>query len=175
VEFISTFFATDLHSNEGPQSDSHRNRHVSLHELASLRAVPWLRRLVAGLSARRPGFDPGSAMWDLWWTKWHWDMGFPQYFSVPLSISIRRCSINRKNEKSLIIIITGLHNKPQGCGASVASAAGPSKKKTYNQNFPDLLYRPHQHNFILIYSLHVFSVDIHWTYHPIRLDCVNIH
>jgi hypothetical protein len=24
-----------------------------------------------------------------------------------------------------IIIITGLHNKPQGCGASVASAAGP--------------------------------------------------
>jgi hypothetical protein len=23
-------------------------------------AVPWLRRLVAGLSPRRPGFDPGS-------------------------------------------------------------------------------------------------------------------
>jgi hypothetical protein len=22
--------------------------------------VPWLRRLVAGLSPRRPGFDPGS-------------------------------------------------------------------------------------------------------------------
>jgi hypothetical protein len=30
--------------------------------------------------------------------------------------------------KKLIIII-GLHNKPQGCGASVASAAGPFKKK----------------------------------------------
>jgi hypothetical protein len=27
------------------------------------------------------------------------------------------------------IFITGLHNKPQGCGASVASAAGPFKKK----------------------------------------------
>jgi hypothetical protein len=26
-------------------------------------------------------------------------------------------------------IITGLHNKPQGCGASVASAAGPFIKK----------------------------------------------
>jgi hypothetical protein len=25
-------------------------------------AVPWLRRLVAGLSLRRPGFDPGSAV-----------------------------------------------------------------------------------------------------------------
>jgi hypothetical protein len=31
----------------------------------------------------------------------------------------------------IIIIITGLHKKPQGCGASVASAAGPftTKKK----------------------------------------------
>jgi hypothetical protein len=27
--------------------------------------------------------------------------------------------------KKLIIFITGLHNKPQGCGASVESAAGP--------------------------------------------------
>jgi hypothetical protein len=32
--------------------------------------------------------------------------------------------------KKLIIFITGLHNKPQGCGASVASAAGPFTKKT---------------------------------------------
>jgi hypothetical protein len=31
----------------------------------------------------------------------------------------------------LIIFITGLHNKPQGCGASVAAAAGPfTTKKT---------------------------------------------
>jgi hypothetical protein len=31
--------------------------------------------------------------------------------------------------KKLITFITGLHNKPQGCGASVASAAGPFTKK----------------------------------------------
>jgi hypothetical protein len=31
-------------------------------------------------------------------------------------------------KKKLIIFITGLHNKPQGCGASVASAAGPLTK-----------------------------------------------
>jgi hypothetical protein len=31
--------------------------------------------------------------------------------------------------KKLIIFITGLHNKPQGCGASVASAAGPFSTK----------------------------------------------
>jgi hypothetical protein len=30
--------------------------------------------------------------------------------------------------KKLIIFITGLHNTSQGCGASVASAAGPFKK-----------------------------------------------
>jgi hypothetical protein len=37
-----------------------------------------------------------------------------------------------KGQKIIIFIfITGLHNKPQGCGASVASAAGPftTKKK----------------------------------------------
>jgi hypothetical protein len=28
-----------------------------------------------------------------------------------------------EKRKKLVIFITGLHNKPQGCGASVASAA----------------------------------------------------
>jgi hypothetical protein len=55
--------------------------------------------------------------------------GFPpEYCGFVLPISIHRCSITRKNEKTLIFI-TGLHNKPQGCGASVASAAGPLKKE----------------------------------------------
>jgi hypothetical protein len=31
--------------------------------------------------------------------------------------------------KKRIFFITGLHNKPQGCGTSVASAAGPFKKE----------------------------------------------
>jgi hypothetical protein len=36
-----------------------------------------------------------------------------------------------EKRKKLIIFITGLHNKPQGSGASVASAAGLlTKKKT---------------------------------------------
>jgi hypothetical protein len=65
-------------------------------------------------------------MCDLWWTKWHWDRFLPEYFGFPLSISFHRYSITWKNEKK-IIFITGLHNKPQGCGASVASAAGPLK------------------------------------------------
>jgi hypothetical protein len=64
-------------------------------------------------------------MRDLWWTKCHWDRFFPEYFGFPLSISLHLCCITRKDEKKLIIFITGLHNKPQGCGASVAHAAGP--------------------------------------------------
>jgi hypothetical protein len=67
-------------------------------------------------------------MWDLWWTKWHWDRFFTEYFGFPQSISFHWCSITWKNEKKLIIFITGLHNKPQGCGASVACAAGPFTK-----------------------------------------------
>jgi hypothetical protein len=37
-----------------------------------------------------------------------------------------------EKQKNLIIFITVLHNKPQGCGASVAPAAGPftTKKKS---------------------------------------------
>jgi hypothetical protein len=51
----------------------------------------------------------------------------PEYFGFSQSISFYRCSITWKNEKKkkLIIFITGLHNKTQGCGASVASAVGP--------------------------------------------------
>jgi hypothetical protein len=35
----------------------------------------------------------------------------------------------KEKRKKLISFITGLHNKPQGCGASVASAAGPLTTK----------------------------------------------
>jgi hypothetical protein len=104
----------------------------------TMRAVPWLRRLVAGLSPRRSGLILGQSMWDLWWTKWHWDRFLPEYFGFPLSISFHRWSISWKNEKLIIfltIFIAGLHNEPQGCGASVASTAGPftPKKKQDNE------------------------------------------
>jgi hypothetical protein len=58
----------------------------------------------------------GQFMWDLWWTKWHWDRFFPEYFGFFLSISFHQCSITWKNKKKLIIFlfifIIGLHNKP---------------------------------------------------------------
>jgi hypothetical protein len=43
----------------------------------------------------------GEFMWDLWWTNWHWDMFFSEYFGFPLSISFHRCSISWKKEKEL--------------------------------------------------------------------------
>jgi hypothetical protein len=83
---------------------------------------------------------PGQSMWDLWWTKWHWDRFFPEYFGVPLSVSFHWCSVTRENEKK-IIFITGLHSKPQGCGASVASAAGLfTTKETYYKYLLTLVY-----------------------------------
>jgi hypothetical protein len=59
--------------------------------------------------------------------------GFTPSTSVfPCQFHSTGAPLHGKTEK-LIIFITGLHNKPQGCGASVASAAGPftTKKKGY--------------------------------------------
>jgi hypothetical protein len=82
-----------------------------------------------------PGSISGQSMWDLWWTKWHWDRFSPRVlrFSpvnfIPLVLHY------------LEIFITGLHNKHQGCGASVASAVGPyTRKKTSEGTTRELGY-----------------------------------
>jgi hypothetical protein len=54
-------------------------------------------------------------------------------FSPSTSVFLRQfystgAPVHGKTKKP-IIFITGLHNKRQGCGASVASAAGPLIKK----------------------------------------------
>jgi hypothetical protein len=46
-------------------------------------------------------------MWDLWWTKWHWDRISPEYFGFPLSISFYWYSIIRKTGRKIIIFISG--------------------------------------------------------------------
>jgi hypothetical protein len=73
-------------------------------------------------------------MWDLWWTKWHWDRFFPNTSIFPCQFHSTGGPLHGKTKK-LIIFITGLHNKPQGCGASIVSAAGlftTKKKKRTN-------------------------------------------
>jgi hypothetical protein len=83
--------------------------------------VPWLRWLVADLSPRRPGFDPGSIYVGFVLDK----VSLGQVFPRVLRFSV----LHYKEKRKKIIFITGLHNKLQGCGASVASAAGLTTKK----------------------------------------------
>jgi hypothetical protein len=79
-------------------------------------AVPWLRRLVAGLPPRRPVFDPESVHVGFLVEKVAMGQVFPEYFGFPLSISFHRCSFTWKKEKKIIIFlfiyITVFHNKP---------------------------------------------------------------
>jgi hypothetical protein len=35
---------------------------------------------------RRPAFKPGSVMWDLWWTKWHWGRFSPSTSVSPTNL-----------------------------------------------------------------------------------------
>jgi hypothetical protein len=59
---------------------------------------------------------------------------FPRVLRFSLVSFIPPVLHYKEKRKKLIIFITGLHTKPQGCGASVASAAGPfTKKKSYVQ------------------------------------------
>jgi hypothetical protein len=110
---------------------------TSIHFPYIHKAVPWLRRLAAGLPPRRPGFDPGSVHVGFVVDK----VALGQVFS--LSSSVFPCQFHstgapllEKGQKIIIIIfIIGSHNKPHGCGASVASAAGTFiNKKIYTKN-----------------------------------------
>jgi hypothetical protein len=56
------------------------------------------RVIVVGFPPRRPGFDTRSGMWDLWWTKWHWDR-----FS--LSTSFSHANSHSTDYSTFIIII----------------------------------------------------------------------
>jgi hypothetical protein len=63
------------------------------------------------------------------------------------SVSIFSCKfystgapLQAKPKKKLIIFITGLHKKPEGCGASVASAAGPFSKKEIDCSLSSFLF-----------------------------------
>jgi hypothetical protein len=76
---------------------------------------------------KRPRFDPGLVHVGFVVDK----VALGQVFSRVLRASpvslIPPVLHYKEKRKKLIIFITGLHKKPQGCGASAASAAGPLK------------------------------------------------
>jgi hypothetical protein len=53
---------------------------------------------------------------------------YPEYFGFPCQFHSAGAPLHGKAEK-LMIFITDFHSKPQGCGASVASVAGPFTTK----------------------------------------------
>jgi hypothetical protein len=61
----------------------------------------------------------GQSMWDLWWTKWHWDRFLPENFGFPLSIFIppmlHYSEKTKKHESS----------SSQGCTISLKAAVRP--------------------------------------------------
>jgi hypothetical protein len=62
-------------------------------EMGFLMAVPWLRRLVAGLPLRRPGFDPGSVHVRFVVDKVALGQVFLRVVGLPLSVSFHWCYI----------------------------------------------------------------------------------
>jgi hypothetical protein len=77
--------------------------------------VPWLRRLVAGLSLLRPGFDPGSVNLGFVVDKVALGQVFLRVVGFPLSISTGAPLLVKLGKKLLIlkfIFIIGLHKKP---------------------------------------------------------------
>jgi hypothetical protein len=99
------------------------------YQYCSCQAVPWLRRLVAGLSPRRPRFDPRSVHVGFVVGKMALGQVFPRVLRISPVNFIPPVLHYTEKRKKIITFITGLHNKPQGCGASVASTAGPFTTK----------------------------------------------
>jgi hypothetical protein len=58
---------------------------------------------------------------------------FPSTSVFPCQFHSTDAPLHGKTKKKLIIFITGLHNKPQGCSACVVSAKGPFTTHTHTK------------------------------------------
>ena len=87
--------------------------------------------LDGGSSPRRRGFSPGRLYVTFVVEKVTVEQVFPRVLRFsPVNFIPPLLHYKEKRKKKLIIFVTGLHNKPEGCGVYVASAAGPLRKTT---------------------------------------------
>jgi hypothetical protein len=101
----------------------------------SHRAMPWLRWLIAGLSPWQPGFAPRSIQWDLWWTKWHWDRFFSEFFGFPVTIIPPWAPLLRKLKKNSSFIHSPFH-----------SSSSRDRQKARKSNRSPVRRQSHPHN-----------------------------
>jgi hypothetical protein len=59
-----------------------------------------------------PGSIPVHYIWDLWWTKWHWDRFFSRVLRFSPVSFIPLVLHYMEKFKKLVVFITVLHNKP---------------------------------------------------------------
>ena len=87
---------------------------------------------------RSPGFDSGSFHVGIVVDQVALGQVFPRVLRLsPVNfITPVLHYMEKRKKETIIIFITGLHNKSQGCGASVATAAKPfTTKRTINKCF----------------------------------------
>jgi hypothetical protein len=113
------------------------------------KAVPWLRRLVAGLSPRRPGVrSQVKSMWDLWWTKWHKDRFFSELSVFPCRFhSTGAPLIVKIGKKKLLILIMFIGVAQKALRLWCEGPSFKKKRRTERNNLPTV--RP-------FYSLHAY-------------------
>jgi hypothetical protein len=96
--------------------------------------VPWLRRLVAGLSPRRPGFDPSPVHVGFMVDKVALGQVSPRVLRFSPVNLIPPVLHYKDNEKKTIIFITRLHNKPWRlrCVRNICCGALHKKNTNYS-------------------------------------------
>jgi hypothetical protein len=94
-----------------------------------------------------------KSMWDLWWTKWHWDRFFSEVSVFPCQFHSTGAPLLVKRGQKLLIFITGVAQKALRlwCVRSIfCGGPSPCKKKNtpYNisfirENLPTVRHNTH--------------------------------
>jgi hypothetical protein len=110
-QYVRRSIPEDLNHDVDVRSGNYIHTRIPLNLMysKSVFGLPWLRRLVAGLSPRRRGFDPGSVQVGFLVDKVALGQVFPRVLRFSPVSFISPVLHYTENGKKLIIFITGLH------------------------------------------------------------------